>query len=165
MAEQLKATADERRQLGAAFDAEVQKQFGDDREVLDEYRRLEWCADLRRALPSVRKHAKLSQKQLAKLIGTDQGEISRLEKIAREGVSLDRIRRFVEACGGRLALTVWDREGQVVLDQAQRMVEREELSPEARDAARGLDRLADLVSRDDEFSERVARKVVKLSER
>ncbi len=164
MADRFKASPAELGRVGEVFDAEVNKQFADDPELLEQYHWLEWFADLRSALPRVRKSANLSQTELAKRTGTDQGEISRLENSAREGVSLGRLRRFVEACGGRIAVTIWDAEGKVVLDQADRMVDRFELTPEARDEARGLDRLAELMSDSDEFLKRVAREMAKLAE-
>ena len=51
---------------------------------------------------NVRIKAKLTQKQLADLVGTDQSVISRLEDADYDGHSLSMLRRIAHALGKRL---------------------------------------------------------------
>ena len=55
--------------------------------------------DLAIKLADLRKDAGLSQKELAKRVGTSQQQISRLESPSYEGHSLSMIRRVAEALG------------------------------------------------------------------
>ena len=55
--------------------------------------------DLAIKLAGLRKDAGLSQKELAKRVGTSQQQISRLESPSYEGHSLSMIRRVAEALG------------------------------------------------------------------
>jgi len=55
--------------------------------------------DLAIKLAGLRKEAGLSQKELAKRVGTSQQQISRLESPIYEGHSLSMIRRVAEALG------------------------------------------------------------------
>jgi ribosome-binding protein aMBF1 (putative translation factor) len=55
-----------------------------------------------------RNRAKLTQKQLAHLVGTDQAVISRLEDANYEGHSLTMLRRIASALGKRLEIRFVD---------------------------------------------------------
>src|SRR5438045_1727466 len=55
-----------------------------------------------------RRRAKLTQKQLADLIGSDQAVISRLEDADYEGHSLTMLRRIARAVGKRLDIRFVD---------------------------------------------------------
>jgi transcriptional regulator with XRE-family HTH domain len=52
--------------------------------------------------------AKLTQRQLAKLVGTDQAVISRLEDADYEGHSLTMLRRIASALGKRIDIRFVD---------------------------------------------------------
>ncbi len=53
-------------------------------------------------LATLRKESSLSQKELAKRVGTTQQQISRLESPSYEGHSLSMLRRVAEALGATI---------------------------------------------------------------
>jgi transcriptional regulator with XRE-family HTH domain len=55
-----------------------------------------------------RVRAKLTQKQLADMVGTDQAVISRLEDADYRGHSLGMLRRIAEALGKRVEIRLLD---------------------------------------------------------
>lgn len=57
-------------------------------------------------LAALRKAAGISQKELAKRVGTSQQQISRLESPSYEGHSLSVLRRVVEVLGARIHLEI-----------------------------------------------------------
>jgi len=57
-------------------------------------------------LTSLRKKAGLSQKELAKRIGTSQQQISRLESSSYEGHSLSMLRRVAKALGAAIRVEI-----------------------------------------------------------
>jgi transcriptional regulator with XRE-family HTH domain len=57
-------------------------------------------------LVSLRKKAGLSQKELAKRVGTSQQQISRLESPSYEGHSLSMLRRVAEVLGGTVRVGI-----------------------------------------------------------
>ncbi len=57
-------------------------------------------------LVSLRKKAGLSQKELAKRVGTSQQQISRLESPSYEGHSLSMLRRVAEVLGGTVRVQI-----------------------------------------------------------
>jgi transcriptional regulator with XRE-family HTH domain len=57
-------------------------------------------------LVSLRKKAGLSQKELAKRVGTSQQQISRLESPSYEGHSLSMLRRVTEVLGGTVRVEI-----------------------------------------------------------
>ncbi len=57
-------------------------------------------------LVSLRKKAGLSQKELAKRVGTSQQQISRLESPSYEGHSLSMLRRVAEVLGGTVRVEI-----------------------------------------------------------
>jgi transcriptional regulator with XRE-family HTH domain len=57
-------------------------------------------------LASLRKKAGLSQKDLAKRVGTSQQQISRLESPSYEGHSLSMLRRVAEVLGATLRVEI-----------------------------------------------------------
>jgi len=57
-------------------------------------------------LVSLRKKAGLSQKELAKRVGTSQQQISRLESPSYEGHSLSMLRRVAEVLGGTVRVAI-----------------------------------------------------------
>jgi len=62
--------------------------------------------DLAIQLVSLRKKARLSQKELAKRVGTSQQQISRLESPSYEGHSLSMLRRVAEVLGGTVHVEI-----------------------------------------------------------
>jgi transcriptional regulator with XRE-family HTH domain len=60
-------------------------------------------------LTSLRKKARLSQKELAKRIGTSQQQISRLESTSYQGHSLRMLRRVAEALGATIRVEIQQR--------------------------------------------------------
>jgi len=62
--------------------------------------------DLCMQLVALRKESGLSQKELAKRVGTSQQQISRLESPRYEGHSLSMIRRVAEALGATVQVQI-----------------------------------------------------------
>ena len=62
--------------------------------------------DLAIQLATLRKESRLSQKELAKRVGTSQQQISRLESPSYEGHSLSMIRRVAEALGATVRVEI-----------------------------------------------------------
>ena len=62
--------------------------------------------DVALKLASLRKTSGLSQKELAKRVGTSQQQISRLESPAYEGHSLSMLRRVAEVLGATLYVEI-----------------------------------------------------------
>ena len=63
-------------------------------------------------LAALRKESGLSQKELAKRVGTSQQQISRLESPSYEGHSLSMIRRVAEALGAKIRVEI-ERDGRL----------------------------------------------------
>lgn len=57
-------------------------------------------------LASLRKESRLSQKELAKRVGTSQQQISRLESPAYEGHSLSMLRRVADVLGAEIRVEI-----------------------------------------------------------
>jgi predicted transcriptional regulator len=62
--------------------------------------------DIAIQLVSLRKKSGLSQKELAKRVGTSQQQISRLESPSYEGHSLSMLRRVAEVLGGKVHVEI-----------------------------------------------------------
>lgn len=62
--------------------------------------------DVALQLVSLRKKAGVSQKELAKRVGTSQQQISRLESPSYEGHSLSMLRRVAEVLGGKVRVEI-----------------------------------------------------------
>ena len=62
--------------------------------------------DVAMQLAALRKEFGLSQKELAKRVGTSQQQISRLESPGYEGHSLSMIRRVAEVLGARVQVRI-----------------------------------------------------------
>ena len=65
--------------------------------------------DVALKLASLRKASGLSQKQLAKQVGTSQQQISRLESPSYEGHSLSMLRRVAEVLGASVQVEIQPR--------------------------------------------------------
>jgi len=62
--------------------------------------------DIALQLAALRKESGLSQKELARLIGTSQQQISRLESPSYEGHSLSMLRRVAEVLGASVEVQI-----------------------------------------------------------
>ncbi|HUL30063.1 MAG TPA: helix-turn-helix transcriptional regulator [Thermodesulfobacteriota bacterium] len=62
-------------------------------------------------LASLRKKARLSQKELAKRVGTSQQQISRLESPSYEGHSMNMLRRVAEVLGAAVHVQIQPKNG------------------------------------------------------
>ena len=69
-----------------------------------DYHAFEEAYDLAAALIDARKHAEMTQEELALRIKTSQTSIARLEA-AKGNLSLNTLRRYTEATGGRLQVS------------------------------------------------------------
>jgi transcriptional regulator with XRE-family HTH domain len=72
----------------------------------EKFRKAGKAWDLAIQLVSLRKKAGLSQKELAKRVGTSQQQISRLESPSYEGHSLSMLRRVAEVLGGTVRVEI-----------------------------------------------------------
>ena len=87
------------------FDLYVEKQLKDPG-FAEKFRKAGKAWDLAIQLVSLRKKAGLSQKELAKRVGTSQQQISRLESPSYEGHSLSMLRRVAEVLGGTVRVEI-----------------------------------------------------------
>ena len=87
------------------FDLYLEKQLKDPG-FAEKFRKAGKAWDLAIQLVSLRKKAGLSQKELAKRVGTSQQQISRLESPSYEGHSLSMLRRVAEVLGGTVRVEI-----------------------------------------------------------
>lgn len=73
---------------------------------LKELERARQEADIAAQIYALRRQAKLTQKQLAELIGTTQSVISRLEDADYKGHSLEMLRRITDALHCQLEIRI-----------------------------------------------------------
>jgi len=78
--------------------------IGDDPERITEYEQAEAEIDIARLIYSVRTAAPLTQRQLAKKVGTTASVICRLEDAGYQGHSLAMLRRIAAALGKRVEI-------------------------------------------------------------
>jgi DNA-binding XRE family transcriptional regulator len=82
------------------FDQYLKEQLKD-ADFVERFRKAGEAWDVTIQLASLRKSSGISQKELAKLVGTSQQQISRLESPSYEGHSLSMLRRVAEVLGGQ----------------------------------------------------------------
>ena len=87
------------------FDRYLQDQLRDP-DFAARFKRAGEAWDLAIQLAALRKESGLSQKDLAKCVGTSQQQISRLESPSYQGHSLSMIRRIAEALGATVRVEV-----------------------------------------------------------
>ena len=87
------------------FDLYLGKQLKDPG-FAEKFRKAGKAWDLAIQLVFLRKKAGLSQKELAKRVGTSQQQISRLESPSYEGHSLSMLRRVAEVLGGTVRVEI-----------------------------------------------------------
>ncbi len=83
------------------FDRYLEGQMADP-EFVAQFQHADEAWDVALQIADLRRHAGLSQKELAKLLNTSQQQISRLESPSYEGHSLSMLRRVAEALHARV---------------------------------------------------------------
>ena len=87
------------------FDLYLEKQL-QDTDFAKRFKKAGEAWDVALRLAALRKESGLSQKELAKRVGTSQQQISRLESPSYEGHSLSMLRRVVEALGASVHVEI-----------------------------------------------------------
>ena len=87
------------------FDLYLEEQLKDE-EFAQRFRKAGEAWDVALKLASLRKASGLSQKELARRVGTSQQQISRLESPAYEGHSLSMLRRVAEVLGANIHVEI-----------------------------------------------------------
>ncbi len=87
------------------FDLYLEDQLKD-LDFAKRFQRASEAWDVAIQLAALRKESGMSQKELAKRIGTSQQQISRLESPSYEGHSLSMIRRVAEALGATVRVEI-----------------------------------------------------------
>jgi transcriptional regulator with XRE-family HTH domain len=90
------------------FDAYLEEQLKDP-EFKERFKKAGEAWDVALKLASLRKGSGLSQKELAKRVGTSQQQISRLESPSYEGHSLSMLRRVAEVLGASVHVEIKER--------------------------------------------------------
>jgi transcriptional regulator with XRE-family HTH domain len=87
------------------FDLYLEEQLKDE-EFAQRFKKAGEAWDVALKLASLRKASGLSQKELARRVGTSQQQISRLESPAYEGHSLSMLRRVAEVLGADIQVEI-----------------------------------------------------------
>ena len=87
------------------FDLYLEEQLKD-KEFAERFRNAGEAWDVAIQLAHLRRRTGLSQKELAKRVGTSQQQISRLESPSYEGHTLSMIRRVAEVLGARVRVEI-----------------------------------------------------------
>jgi transcriptional regulator with XRE-family HTH domain len=87
------------------FDLYLEKQLKNP-DFAERFKKAGEAWDVALKLASLRKASGLSQKELAKQVGTSQQQISRLESPSYEGHSLSMLRRVAEVLGATLYVEI-----------------------------------------------------------
>jgi transcriptional regulator with XRE-family HTH domain len=87
------------------FDRYLEEQLKDE-DFAERFREAGEAWDVAIQLASLRKNAGLSQKELARRVGTSQQQVSRLESPAYEGHSLSMLRRVADALGASIHVEI-----------------------------------------------------------
>jgi transcriptional regulator with XRE-family HTH domain len=90
------------------FDLYLQEQLKDP-DFAERFRKAGEAWDVAVQLASLREEAGLSQKQLARKVGTSQQQISRLESPSYEGHTLGMLRRVARALGAAVHVDIRSR--------------------------------------------------------
>jgi len=93
------------------FDLYLEEQLKD-ADFVERFRKAGEAWDVALKLASLRKASGLSQKELAKRVGTSQQQISRLESPSYEGHSLSMLRRVAEVLGATLHVEIQSKRNQ-----------------------------------------------------
>lgn len=87
------------------FDLYLEEQLKD-ADFVERFRKAGEAWDIAIQLASLRKASRLSQKELAKRVGTSQQQISRLESPSYEGHSLSMLRRVADVLGANIHVEI-----------------------------------------------------------
>jgi transcriptional regulator with XRE-family HTH domain len=87
------------------FDRYLEEQLKDE-DFAERFREAGEAWDVAIQLASLRKNAGLSQKELARRVGTSQQQVSRLESPSYEGHSLSMLRRVADALGASIHVEI-----------------------------------------------------------
>jgi predicted transcriptional regulator len=87
------------------FDLYLEEQLRD-KDFAERFKKVGEAWDIAIQLASLRKKAGLSQRELAKRVGTSQQQISRLESPSYEGHSLSMLRRVAEVLGATVRVEI-----------------------------------------------------------
>jgi transcriptional regulator with XRE-family HTH domain len=87
------------------FDRYLEEQLKNE-DFAERFREAGEAWDVAIQLASLRKNAGLSQKELARRVGTSQQQVSRLESPSYEGHSLSMLRRVANALGASLHVEI-----------------------------------------------------------
>ena len=87
------------------FDLYLEEQLKD-KEFAKRFRKAGEAWDVAIQLAQLRRRTGLSQKELAKRVGTSQQQISRLESPSYEGHTLSMLRRVAEVLGARVRVEI-----------------------------------------------------------
>jgi len=87
------------------FDLYLEEQLKDS-DFADRFKRAGEAWDVALKLAALRKESGLSQKELAKRVGTSQQQISRLESPSYEGHSLSMLRRVAKVLGATVHVEI-----------------------------------------------------------
>jgi transcriptional regulator with XRE-family HTH domain len=104
------------------FDLYLEEQLKD-RDFAERFKKAGEAWDVAIKLASLRKASGLSQKELAKRVGTSQQQISRLESPSYEGHSLSMLRRVAEVLGATVQVEIQPKKSQklpIVADRGAR---------------------------------------------
>lgn len=93
-------------------------------EVEEEIRALVQAQVKANALNHLREARKLTQANLANILGVNQGSVSKMEK--RTDMYVSTLRSFIEAMGGQLQIRAIFPEGEVVIEQFEKVSGAEE---------------------------------------
>ena len=93
------------------FDLYLEEQLKD-ADFAERFKRASEAWDVALQLAALRKESGLSQKELAKRVGTSQQQISRLESLSYEGHSLSMLRRVAEVLGATVHVEIEKRKDQ-----------------------------------------------------
>jgi DNA-binding XRE family transcriptional regulator len=94
------------------FDLYLEEQLKDS-DFAGRFKRAGEAWDLALKLAALRKESGLSQKELAKRVGTSQQQISRLESPSYEGHSLSMVRRVARVLGATIHVEIEKRKHQI----------------------------------------------------
>jgi transcriptional regulator with XRE-family HTH domain len=92
------------------FDRYLEEQLKD-KAFSERFRKAGRAWDVAIQLAALREKAGLSQKELAKRLGTSQQQISRLESTSYEGHSLSMLRRVAETLGATVKVEIQYKQG------------------------------------------------------
>jgi transcriptional regulator with XRE-family HTH domain len=101
------------------FDRYLEEQLKD-KGFAERFRKAGQAWDVALQLAVLREKAGLSQKELAKRVGTSQQQISRLESTSYEGHSLSMLRRVAETLGATIKVEIQYKQGQKQISVAEK---------------------------------------------